>query len=324
MILIDRNETDPYFNIAAEEYVLREMDEDVFMLWRSRPSVIIGKHQVAAAEADLIFTVENNIPLIRRISGGGTVYHDEGNLNYSLITKGVRGKLVDYKKYSGTVIRALTPYSIDASLEGKSSLVVNGLKFSGNAEHIFRDRVLHHGTLLFNSDLETLRKCIRPDHRDYIDRSIRSKDSMITNLKEHLGNNTSMKDFRKIMLQQVRVDFPGISDYTFNDHDRKMIRHLANDKYQSIEWNFGYSPSYELNKEIILGGERYTMAMKTEKGNIKEIIFFHQGVEALQDISKQLKNCLHHPEAISEKLKSVILSRYLAPPFHRAFIYSLF
>ncbi|MCK5765194.1 MAG: lipoate--protein ligase family protein, partial [Bacteroidales bacterium] len=107
MILIDRTETDPFFNIAAEEYVLKAFNEDVFMLWINGPSVIIGKHQVATAEADIMYTWKNNIPVIRRISGGGTVYHDKGNLNYSLVVNGKKGKLVDYKKYSSTVIRAL-------------------------------------------------------------------------------------------------------------------------------------------------------------------------------------------------------------------------
>ena len=125
MILIDRTETDPYFNIAAEEYVLKEFTEDVFMLWVNSPSVIIGKHQVATAEANIIYIYKNNIPLIRRISGGGTVYHDEGNLNYSLLVNGEKGKLVDYKKYSGSVIRALATQELTASLQGKSNLVMS-------------------------------------------------------------------------------------------------------------------------------------------------------------------------------------------------------
>ena len=193
MILIHRTDTDPYFNIAAEEYVLKHIDEDVFMLWTNTPSVIVGKHQVTVAEANITYTHRHNIPVIRRISGGGTVYHDEGNLNYSLVVRGEKGKLVDYHKYSSTIINALQRQGLNASLEGKSNLVVDGLKFSGNAEHVYRDRVLHHGTILFDSDLEQLRKCIRPLHDHYNDRSVRSKDSRIINLRELLPASTDRK-----------------------------------------------------------------------------------------------------------------------------------
>lgn len=305
MILINRNETDPYFNIAAEEYVLKEMKEDVFMLWVNDPSVIIGKHQVAAAEANIIFTIQHGIPVIRRISGGGTVYHDGGNLNYSLISHGERGKLVDYEKYSGTVIRALARQSIEGRLEGKSNLVIGDKKFSGNAEHVYHERVLHHGTLLFNTDLITLRKCIRPEHRDYVDMSIRSNDSSITNLVDHLPPGFSIDDFRKMLIDQIKEDYPEIVEYSFDERDIESIQVLAESKYSTEEWNFSYSPKYELQKTFTLGGEDIMMEMKTEKGFIQEIAF-HSGTKKVwEELSQQLIQTLHHPEKISRKLEQM-------------------
>lgn len=303
MILINRNETDPYFNIAAEEYVLKEMEEDVFMLWVNDPSVIIGKHQVAAAEANIIFTNQHEIPVIRRISGGGTVYHDGGNLNYSLISHGERGKLVDYERYSGTVLRALARQSIEGHLEGKSNLVIGEKKFSGNAEHVYHERVLHHGTLLFNTDLTLLRKCIRPEHRDYVDMSIRSNDSSITNLVEHLPPGFSIDDFRKMLIDQIKEDHPEIVEYSFNERDKKLIQELAETKYSTDEWNFSYSPKYELQRTFKLGGEEIRMDMKTEKGFIREISFHEGTVQVWQELSQALKHTLHHPEKIGSKLE---------------------
>ncbi len=305
MILIDRTETDPYFNIAAEEYVLKEFTEDVFMLWVNSPAVIIGKHQVAAAEADMIYTYKKNIPLIRRITGGGTVYHDEGNLNYSLLVSGEKGKLVDYEKYSGSVIRALATQELIASLQGKSNLAIKGLKFSGNAEHVFRNRVLHHGTILFNSDLERLRKCIRPAHNNYSDKAIRSVDSSIANITDHLPEKMSMDKFRKILLNQIKLDFPGIAGYSFSMEDKQKIRKLVHDKYSSPDWNFGYSPKYSLSKEIIFMKEKYRIDLQTEKGMIREIIFSKNGSKVFTGISRHLKNVLHHPKTIKDVFLSI-------------------
>lgn len=304
MILIDRTETDPYFNIAAEEYVLKTFDDDVFMLWVNSPSVIVGKHQLATAEADIIYTWKNNIPVIRRISGGGTVYHDEGNLNYSLVVNGKKGNLVDYKRYSSTVIRALKSLSLTATLEGKSNLVVDGLKFSGNAEHVYRNRVLHHGTLLFDSDLLSLRKCIRPQHHGYVDRSIKSIDSKITNLKDHLPEGTRMQDFRNAILMQIKKDFPEIREYHFTVDDDKKIRELIQQKYASMEWNFTYAQTYKISREFRFGSDRYNLFLKTEKGHITEIKINKNGEEVLKDISQNLLNKLHHPLVIKDVLLS--------------------
>jgi lipoate-protein ligase A len=305
MILIDRTETDPYFNIAAEEYVLKEFAEDVFMLWVNSPSVIIGKHQVAAAEADIFYTYKKNIPLIRRISGGGTVYHDEGNLNYSLLVSGEKGKLVDYKKYSGSVIRALATQELIASLQGKTNLAINGLKFSGSAEHVFRKRVLHHGTILFNSDLEKLRKCIRPAHNNYSDKAIRSTDSSIANITDHLPGKMKLDTFRKILINQIKIDFPGITGYSFSMEDKQKIRKLVYDKYSSPDWNFGYSPKYSLSKEITFRKEKYRIDLRTENGLIREVLFSTKGSEVFTGISHHLKNVLHHPKTIKDVFLSI-------------------
>lgn len=324
MILIDRNETDPYFNIAAEEYVLKEMNEDVFMLWISQPSVIIGKHQVAAAEADMIYVHRNNIPVIRRISGGGTVYHDEGNLNYSLIMKGEKGSLVDYEKYSGPVIRALAKHGIKAVLEGKSNLVTGGLKFSGNAEHVYHNKVLHHGTLLFSTDIQSLRNCLRPDHRDYVHRSIRSNDSNITNLSDHLPWEVNIRHLRDLLIRQIREDYPEIREYSFQEKDIRMIRELANNKYKTKEWNFSYSPRYELHKEINIGDQRYKLEIKTEKGYIKEMRFHDHKSPAMEALALHLTNILHHPEAIGKALQKISLESFFDYRFKEDFINVLF
>ncbi|MDT8392244.1 MAG: lipoate--protein ligase family protein [Bacteroidales bacterium] len=308
MIFIDRTQTNPYFNIAAEEYVLKNISHNVFMLWINEPSVIIGKHQVAMAEANIIYTNGKNIPVIRRISGGGTVYHDKGNLNYSLIVKGKRGQLVDYKKYAGTIIRALSKFSITAELQGKSNLVIAGKKFSGNAEHVFHDRVLHHGTLLYNTCLDELRKCIRPAHNDYNDKSIRSVESNITNLKLHLPPHIDMDGLKGLIAQQVKEDYMDLENYQFSDHDIAEINRLTENKYTSNEWNFAYSPKYELKREIMLGNKMIRYEMSCDKGIIQYLAFYKNGEKVFSGLSKKLLNKLHHPAEIINVLKNESLS----------------
>lgn len=301
MILINRTENDPYFNIAAEEYVLKAFHQDVFMLWVNSPSVIIGKHQNAIAETDIMYTFKNHIPVVRRISGGGTVYHDEGNLNYSLVVNGEQGKLVDYLKYAGTVIRTLEGLSVKAVLEGKSNLFTAGKKFSGNAEHVFRNRVLHHGTLLYNTDPEILRKCIRPAHTAYDDKSVRSVDSKTTNLARHLAGDFSMEDFRNALIKQVKLDFRDVSTYSFTDKDRTAIQKLVGEKYSGLEWNFGYSPKYVFKRNMWIGDQAVKVSLKTEKGSISSLQVSIDGAE-MDEIYARLIGIMHHPGPVLDVL----------------------
>lgn len=304
MIFIDRTQTDPYFNIAAEEYVLKNIEDDVFMIWINKPAVIVGKHQVAAAEANILHTHANAIPIIRRISGGGTVYHDEGNLNYTLISSGIKGQLVDYEKYAGTVIRTLKKFNLDASLQRKSSLYVKGMKFSGNAEHVFRNKVLHHGTLLFDSNLDELRRCIRPSHQDYTDKSIKSVDSSISNLRDHLPRHIDIIGFKEQIIMQATEDFPNIKEYGFSQGDIDQIKVLVSEKYATEEWNFAYSPKYQLKRNVDLGSLDIDIEMHCEKGHIKEVQFNTDTGRIWPDLSDKLKSTLHHPSYVLDILKN--------------------
>ena len=152
---------DIYFNLALEEYLLMHEVDDYFVLWQSEPAVVVGKHQNTLAEINYRFVSEKNIRVARRLSGGGTVYHDQGNLNFTYIANGEPGKLVDFKRFIEPVIHFLGTLGIDAQQGLKNEILVRGKKISGNAEHVYKNRVLHHGTLLFHSDLHLLRECLR-------------------------------------------------------------------------------------------------------------------------------------------------------------------
>ena len=156
MICIADHRTDPYFNLAAEEYLLKSKNEDYFMLWRNEPSIVVGKHQNALAEIDLLYAREKGFKVARRISGGGTVFHDLGNLNFSFISNGEEGKLINYRKYATPIVEVLGMLGIEATFSKRDDILIEGMKISGNASHVYKQRVLHHGTLLFSSDLSDL------------------------------------------------------------------------------------------------------------------------------------------------------------------------
>ncbi|MEG0331764.1 MAG: lipoate--protein ligase family protein, partial [Clostridium sp.] len=156
MIFIYNKSTDPYFNLAAEEYVLKNFNDDCFMLWRNSKAVIIGKNQNAIAEINRDYVTSNNIPVVRRLSGGGAVFHDLGNVNFTFITNDT-DDFVNFGKFTEPIIGVLKDnLSINAELSGRNDLTIDSKKFSGNAQYNYKNRVLHHGTLLFSSSIDNI------------------------------------------------------------------------------------------------------------------------------------------------------------------------
>ena len=186
MLLINNSSTDPYFNIALEEYLLKHTSEDIFMLYTDSPSVIVGKHQNTLAEVNIRYAIEHNIHVVRRISGGGTVYHDPGNLNFCFIVNGKEGHLVDFKKFTNPIIEVFNKLGLQVNLEGKNDLRIDGLKISGNAEHVFKNRVLHHGTLLVSTDLQHLSFILKVEVGKYTDNAVKSIRSKVSNINSFL------------------------------------------------------------------------------------------------------------------------------------------
>ena len=163
MLCIISPYTSPYFNLAAEEYLLKCFQEDVFLLYRNIPSIVVGKHQNTLAEINLPFVQEQDILVARRISGGGTVFHDLGNLNFAFFTTGKEGDLVNYKRATMPIIEALGKMGLEAKLGQRNELLLKKLKISGTASHVWKKRVLHHGTLLFSSEIApSERKNVEP------------------------------------------------------------------------------------------------------------------------------------------------------------------
>jgi len=271
MLLLERNSTDPYFNIATEEYLVKNTDEPIFMIWQNKPSVIVGKHQNPLREVNLDFIAQMQIPVIRRISGGGTVYHDLGNINYSFIDFGKAEHLVNFVKYSKPIIELLQNMNVDAQLVGKSDLKIKGKKFSGNASHVFKNRVLHHGTLLFNSNLSILEESIKIKKHHITDKAVNSNRSVVTNISDHLKGLVSIDEFKSSLIDHIKTEFPHIRETKLNEQQINEIQLLVKDKYRKWDWNFGYSPRYTISATINFNNQEHLIQFHFYKGFLNQI-----------------------------------------------------
>ena len=187
--------TDPYLNLAIEEHLFNTADDDIFMLWQNEPTVVIGKNQNAYAEVDLAYAKENGIHVCRRITGGGTVYHDLGNVNYTFITSKEKAEALDYEYFTKPIIGALADLGLHAELSGRNDLLCEGKKFSGNAQHTSNGKILHHGTLLFDTDAEVMSAVLKTDKEKLEYNAVRSHKSRVTNLKALLEDSFTTEEF---------------------------------------------------------------------------------------------------------------------------------
>jgi len=187
--------TDPYLNLAIEEHLFNTADDDIFMLWQNEPTVVIGKSQNAYAEVDLAYAKENGIHVCRRITGGGAVYHDLGNVNYTFITSKEKAEALDYEYFTKPIIDALAALGLHAELSGRNDLLCEGKKFSGNAQHTSNGKILHHGTLLFDTDAEAMSAVLKTDKEKLEYNAVRSHKSRVTNLKSLLDGSFTTEEF---------------------------------------------------------------------------------------------------------------------------------
>ncbi len=295
------NTLDPYFNLATEEYLLKNTSDDIFMLWRSAPSVIVGKHQNALAEINYKYLIDNNITLARRLSGGGTVVHDMQNLNFTFIANGEDGKLIDFKKFISPIIEYLRTLGLEAWIGEKNDIRVGKLKISGNAEHVFKKRVLHHGTLLFNSDLEQLRQAIHVVPGKYFDKAVQSNRASVVNIADLLETNMTIDEFIEGLSSYV-LDINSEPEHIPVDiSEKETIQELANTKYRNMEWILGYSPKYLFKHKFMFGDKQWHVELKTEKGVIKEAQIMIDNTEQLT-LNKNLCGNMHSKSGIGHVL----------------------
>lgn len=288
------HETDPFFCLAAEEYLLKQFSDDIFMLWQSDKTVVVGKHQNAMAEINYPFVRENGIVVARRISGGGTVYHDLGNVNFAFIQHVNSPAEISFARFTRPVVEALARLGIEARTSGRNDLLVQGLKVSGNAEHVYKNRVLHHGTLLFNSDLKNLGQAIKVLPGKYQSKAVQSNRSPVANISDFLHTPMPISDFIRFLLE-VQLEKAGSFFYELNAVDRGHIQALVTEKFETWDWRFGYSPKYTFRNSVEIDGKSLELSLSVKKGRIEECALGGDYFDAEQQeaLAAALIGCRH-------------------------------
>ncbi len=313
MLCINDHHTDAYFNLAAEEYVLKNFTDNCFMLWRNEPSVIVGRHQNSLAEINVDYVKQNNIKVVRRLSGGGAVFHDLGNINFTFIENAQSDKLIDFQKYTQPIIAVLQLLDVDARFEGRNDLVIDGKKFSGNAEHVFRGRVLHHGTLLFASELTDLSGALNAHPAKFTDKAVKSVRSRVTNISSHLKKSLDLEEFRDMVLRYMMGSYPDCKPYNYSEADIAAISKLRDEKYATWDWNFGQSPGYNMVNDIKTGGGHLEVHLDVQNGMISHARIFGDffNIRDTAELEQLLAGTSHNEMSIRQKLEQTNLADYL-------------
>jgi lipoate-protein ligase A len=313
MRCIVHTSTDPYFNIATDEFIFKHIEEDCFMLWQNDNAIIVGKHQNALAEINVDYVREKGIHVVRRLSGGGAVYHDMGNLNFSFTHSGSdAGQMVDFRKYTAPIIEVLQQLGVDARFEGRNDLMIDGRKFSGNAEHVIGTKVLHHGTLLFASEMRDISGALKVNPLKYQDKAVKSIPKRVTNIKDHLKEPITLNEFRDRIFNYVLETFPGAYLYAFSEADLAKIQEIRDSKYATWEWNFGYSPQYDFQQAVRTPGGTLEIHMNVRDGLIQEVRFLGDffNVAPIEPLQEGLVGCPHEESALKAKLNALDPRRY--------------
>lgn len=268
--------TDPEFNLAAEQYVFDVLPRDrmYFMLWQNDNAIIIGKYQNTHAEINEPFVREHGIKVVRRLSGGGAVYHDMGNLNFTFIMDAGNVETLDLHLFCEPIAKSLQSIGVNAVINGRNDITIDGRKFSGNSQYMKQGRVMHHGTIMFSSDLGIVNDALKVDADKIKAKGIKSVRSRVTNVSEHLSSDITLEEFRSLLLNNIIKD-NNAEEYILSPADIETIEKIRAERYSKWEWNYGFSPECTMHKKKRFEGVGTVEAMLTvEKGEIKALSFY--------------------------------------------------
>lgn len=310
--------TDPTLNLALEEYALRHFpaEHDYLLFYINEPSIIIGKNQNTLEEINAEYVEQNGIHVVRRLSGGGAVYHDLGNLSYSFITKDDGQSFHNFKKFTEPVVRALQKLGVDAQMTGRNDIQAGDRKISGNAQFITKGRLFTHGTLLFNSEMERVASSLRANPEKYVSKATKSIRSRVANITEFLREPMTIEEFRAFLLQSIFETEGGVPTYAVTEADWDNVRKLADERYRNWDWNYGRSPAFNVRQtKRIEGAGTFDVRLQVENGTIREAAvygdFFGRGDS--KEFASKLIGLRYEANALSELLDEVDLTYYFGP-----------
>lgn len=272
MIPISNLSHDPYFNLALEEYVVRHLDpsHNYLILWQNSPAVIIGRYQNTAEEVHQLYIEDHGIAVVRRLSGGGAVYHDLGNLNFSLVVSTKGQGFNDFRSFTLPVIETLAHYGVTAELSSRNDITIAGQKFSGNAQYRTSTHLLHHGTILFDSELDAVAQVLNVRQDKIASKGIKSVRSRVTNIKPYLPPDVTLAQFSGTLAAIIGDHNQGLEPpYPWNAEDQAAVQNLVESRYATWDWNWGKSPAFNLTAHEKFPGGSVDVRLLVEEGIIR-------------------------------------------------------
>ncbi|MGN1387256.1 MAG: lipoate--protein ligase [Bacillus sp. (in: firmicutes)] len=315
MLFIDnKGITDPRINLAIEEYALKNLgeDESYLLFYINEPSIIIGKNQNTIEEINTEYVESNGIKVVRRLSGGGAVYHDLGNLNFSFITKDDGDSFHNFQKFTEPVIKALEKMGVKAEISGRNDIMAEGRKISGNAQFSTKGKMFSHGTLLFNSEMDHIVSALKVRKDKIESKGIKSIRSRVANISEFLKEPMSIEQFRLELLKNIFEGASEVPEYVLTEEDWKKIYKLSEERYQTWDWNYGKSPKFNVQNSKRFPVGLIEFRLEVNKGIIESCKIYGDffGVGDVADIEKKLIGVLYEKEAVTEALNEFDLKHY--------------
>lgn len=313
MKIIINNNTNPYFNLAAEEYVLKNFSDECFMLWRNESCIVVGKHQNTLSQINETYVNLHNIPVVRRLSGGGTVFHDLGNLNFTFVKNNANDSFNDFKKFTQPIVDVLITLGLDAQFSGRNDITIDSKKISGNAQYKYQNRIFHHGTLLFSSNIKDLSPALKYDKEKFKDKSVKSIKSRVTNISNYLCEPMNINEFKNLIINHI-LSTHKCELYNFTDTDVCNINNLVENKYSKWLWNYGTSPNYTYKNKLKFNGGLVEVYLVVKKGIITSVNFYGDffSKNGTESISSSLIDTHHTRNSVKTVLSQFCIDDYFS------------
>ncbi|OZI12502.1 lipoate--protein ligase [Bacillaceae bacterium SAS-127] len=329
MLFIDNQGiTDPRINLAIEEYAVKHLDinETYLLFYVNEPSIIIGKNQNTIEEVNLDYVEKEGIHIVRRLSGGGAVYHDLGNLNFSFITKDDGDSFHNFRKFTEPVIAALNKLGVQAELSGRNDILANGFKISGNAQFSTKGRMFSHGTLLFNTNMDEVVSALKVRKDKIESKGIKSIRSRVTNIAELMEQDMSIEEFRLFLLQAIFEQEEPIPQYKLEEKDWEIIRQISEERYKNWDWNFGKSPAFNIQRSHRFPVGLIDVRLDIKNGRIQHCKIFGDffGVGDVSEIEEELVGIRYEKSEISQVLDQLSLPHYFGKMTQEEFLQLLY
>jgi len=315
MLFIDNQKNyDPRINLAIEEYALKHLDinETYLLFYINEPSIIIGKNQNTIEEINTKYVEDQQIHVVRRLSGGGAVYHDKGNLNFSFITKDDGNSFHNFKKFTDPVVEALKKLGVNAELSGRNDLMAEGRKISGNAQFSTKGRMFSHGTLLFDSEIENVVSALKVKKDKIESKGIKSIRNRVANISEFLEQKVTVEEFREMLLRYIFDGEENITEYKLTEKDWETIHQISKERYQSWDWNYGKSPKFNLQHSHRFPVGQIDVRLEVNKGKIDACTIYGDffGVGDVQEVQEKLTGVRYEKASIEQALEDIDIPHY--------------